>query len=52
MKSMDEFGGFSDLQNPVQPEYSWRRRRSSTSENLQSEVGEIDVDWELPMDYL
>lgn len=52
MKSMDEFGGFSDLKNPVQPEYSWRRRRSSTSENLQSEVGEIDVDWELPMDYL
>ncbi|KAK1351509.1 PRC-barrel [Heracleum sosnowskyi] len=52
MKSMDEFGGFSDLENPVQPEYSWQRRRSSTSENLQSEVGEIDVDWELPMDYL
>lgn len=54
MKSMDEFGGFSDLENPAQPEYSWRRRqrRSSTSENVQSEVGEIDVDWELPMDYL
>lgn len=49
---MDEFGGFSDLENPVQPEYSWGRRQSSISGNLQAEVGEMDVDWELPMDYL
>ncbi|KAL1804568.1 hypothetical protein ACET3Z_027636 [Daucus carota] len=52
MKSMDEFGGFPDLENSVQLEYNPRRPRSSPAEKLQSEVGEMEDNWELPMDYL
>ncbi|XP_063938944.1 uncharacterized protein LOC108199768 isoform X2 [Daucus carota subsp. sativus] len=52
MKSMDEFGGFPDLENSVHLEYNPRRPRSSPAEKLQSEVGEMEDNWELPMDYL
>lgn len=52
LKSMDELGEYSDLESPVQSDYGRRRRRSSISRNPHPKVGEMDYDWELPMDYL
>ncbi|WOH08890.1 hypothetical protein DCAR_0728341 [Daucus carota subsp. sativus] len=52
MKSMEVFGGFSDLESPVQLQDNPRRPWTSPSKKLQSEVGEMDDNCKLPMDYL
>lgn len=52
LKSMDELGEYSDLENPVQSDYGRRRRRSSINRNPHPKVAEMADDWELPMDYL